>query len=255
MFVARPSGYLFYPSQSALRFRIPLVIWGENPYMEYGGSKDDRNLSMQNRKFFRESDLLKGRTAEDWSTKNIKLRELQSMIYPPEDELEKIGYEPIFIGYYLPWDAKHNLEIALKYGFKPREDAPIMGLYDFADLDCMNIVIHHYFKWLKFGFNRVTDHASNEIRKGRMTHEEAVKLVQKYYGVKPPKEYIEAFCKQIDITMEYFWEIVERFRNRNIWKQNRKGEWYLEGWIGGDKVPDRFPYTRLDELEVFYAKR
>ena len=120
-----------------------------------------------------------------------------------------------------------------------------MGLYDYADLDCMNIVIHHYFKWLKFGFNRVTDHASNEIRKGRLSREDAVKLVRERDGLKPPKEYIEAFCKQIDITVEYFWEIAEKFRNPAIWKKDENGQWYIEGWIGGNKIPDRFPHTAL----------
>jgi hypothetical protein len=160
-----------------------------------------------------------------------------------------MGYTPIFLGYYIPWDARQNVEVAHRYGFRSRERGPIMGLYDYADLDCMNIVIHHYFKWLKFGFNRVTDHASNEIRKGRLTRDEAIKLVRASDGMKPPCEYIAAFCRQIQITERHFWEIAEQYRNLEIWAKNEQGEWYLDGWIGGDRVPDRFPHTQLADFE------
>jgi len=233
----------------ALRLKIPLVIWGENPYMEYGGDFDSQNLSTLNKKFFRDHNILKGRSLKDWVSKDLSLKELQSMIYPSESSLDSIGYNPIFLGYFIPWDAKINCDIAVKNGFKARESGPIMGLYDYADLDCMNIVIHHYFKWIKFGFNRVTDHASNEIRKGRLSRNDAIKLVKKLDGMKPPVQYIEKFCKQIDITTEHFWYIVERFRNTNIWKKDENNEWYIQGWIAGDKIPDRFPHTVLDKQE------
>lgn len=229
----------------ALRLGIPLVIWGENPDMEYGAPDTDRQNPVLNKEFLNKQDILKGKSIEDWISQNISIQELRSLVHPPAEALRNMGYTPIFLGYFIPWDAKRNVEIACQYGFKVREQGPVMGLYDYADLDCMNIVIHHYFKWLKFGFNRVTDHASNEIRKGRMTREEGIKLVREMDGIKPPKEYIEAFCKQIDISFEHFWEIAERFRNKDIWKQDDNGQWYLEGWIGGDRVPDRFPYLTL----------
>ncbi len=229
----------------AVKLGIPLIIWGENPLMEYGGSESDFEVARLNRDFLKKHDILKGRSWEDWVSDNLSAFEIQSMIYPEDNELESIGYHPIFLGYYIPWDAKTNMEVAVRYGFKVREKGPVMGLYDYADLDCMNIVIHHYFKWLKFGFNRITDNASNEIRKGRMTREEAVRLVKERDGVKPPKEYIAAFCRQINITEKSFWETAEKFRNKNIWKKDSNGEWYIEGWIGGDKVPDRFSNTPI----------
>jgi N-acetyl sugar amidotransferase len=229
----------------AVRLGIPLVLWGENPWMEYGGNMSEADISKLNREFLKNHNILKGRTVEDWAKDDLSLQELQAMLYPSEEQLDRLQYTPIFIGYFLPWDSVKNMEVAVRYGFKIREKGPIMGLYDFSDLDCMNIVIHHYFKWLKFGFNRVTDNASNEIRKGRMTRQEAVKLVREKDGMKPPREYIEAFCRQIGITEKEFWEVAEKFRNKDIWQKDVNGEWYIKGWIGGDNIPDRFPYTVL----------
>ncbi len=232
--------------QIAVKFGIPLVLWGENPDMEYGGQADLQQVSKLNRDWFRHQHILKGKTAEDWADADLPLSEIKFCVYPDEKDLDALGYTPLFIGYYHPWDADQNVKISEKYGFQRRKKGPIMGLYDYADLDCEHIVIHHYFKWLKFGFNRITDNACNEIRKGRLTREEAVKLVREKDGVKPPKSFIENFCKRIGITVEQFWEVAEKFRNHEVWKKDENGEWYIDGWIGGDKVPDRFPYEEED---------
>ena len=229
----------------AVKLKIPLVIWGENPDMEYGGAKDLRRVAKLNRDWMKNQDILKGRSVEDWCDDTLKIHEISSLIYPSDDQLDKIDYLPIFLGYYLPWDCDKNVKIAKKHGFLVREKGPIMGLYDYADLDCMNIVIHHYFKWLKFGFNRISDNASNEIRKGRLTRDAAIKLVKERDGIKPPEEYIQHFCKTIGITWQQFWEVAEKFRNKDIWQKDENGEWYIDGWIGGDNVPDRFPFESL----------
>lgn len=222
------------PPRIAIKFNIPLVIWGENPDIEYGAPEDERDVSKLTRKWLDKQNILKGKKAENWVDNNITLNEIQSLIYPSEEKLDKIGYTPIFLGYYLKWDAKKNVEIAKKYGFKTRKEGPVVGIYDYADLDCMYIVIHHYFKYLKFGFGSTSDHVSNEIRKGRMTREEGIKLVKEKDGTPPPDEYIEHFCKHVGITKEQFWETADKFRDKDIWRKNEKGEWYLEEWIGDE---------------------
>jgi hypothetical protein len=78
-----------------------------------------------------------------------------------------------------------------------------------------------------------------------MTREEAIKLVREKDGLKPPKEYIQHFCEYIGITEKDFWKVAEKFRNKDIWKKDKNGEWYIDGWIGGDNVPDRFPYEPI----------
>ena len=226
----------------SIAFNIPLVIYGENPDMEYGADRSEREISTINRNWLKNQPILKGRTAEDWCDKNLKIEEIRALTYPPTKSLIKIGYIPLFLGYYLPWDVKRNFEIAKTYGFMERQ-RPIMGIYRYADLDCIRIVIHHYFKWLKFGFNKVTDNACNEIRKGRMTRDEAIRLVRENDGLKPPKEYIMQFCNYIGITEKHFWKVLERFRNKDIWKKDKNGEWYLKGWIGGEKMPDKFQHA------------
>ena len=71
-----------------------------------------------------------------------------------------------------------------------------------------------------------------------MSREQAIKLAKKFDGVKPPMEYISHFCKQINITEDFFWKIANKFRNKKIWKRDEKKQWYIKNWIGGDKKPD-----------------
>ena len=40
--------------------------------------------------------------------------------------------------------------------------------------------LHDYLKYLKYGYSKVTDHASREIRLKRMTRETGIKMVEKY---------------------------------------------------------------------------
>ena len=238
----------------AIKFNISLVVWGENMYFEYGGDINKSSKRTQDINLINKHHILKNFKAEKWISKNIKKKDISSFETPNLAKLKSIKYEPIYLGYYFPWDIKKNYKVAKRYGFEPRENGPIMGLYNEADLDCMNIVIHHYFKWLKFGFNRITDNASNEIRKKRMTRENAISLIKRYDGIKPPKEYILKFCQQIKITEKQFWFIANKFRNKKIWKQNKKKQWYIKNWIAGDKIPDLFKYKKLSKEEITILK-
>ena len=235
----------------AIKLNIPLVVWGENWYFEYGGKKFSNNSKFNN-KILKNNDILKNTLAEKWVSRSINKRDISSFKTPNLRDLKKLKFEPIFLGYYLNWDIKKNSKIAIKNGFKPREKGPIMGLYNESDIDCTNIPIHHYFKWLKFGFNRVTDNCANEIRKGRMSRNEAIRNIKKLDGIKPPKEYIENFCKQINISKKFFWKNVEKFRNKKIWKKNVKNKWYIENWIVGNKIIDNFGHTKISKKEKLY---
>ena len=238
----------------ALKFQIPLIIWGENMYFEYGGGEEKSSERTQNVSLINSHHILKNYVTEKWVSKKISRRDISSFATPDSKKLKQLKYEPVYYGYYFPWDIKNNFRIAKKTGFKARKAGPIMGLYSQSDVDCMNIVIHHYFKWLKFGFNRVTDNSSNEIRKKRLTRNQAVNLVIKYDGFKPPKEYISKFCKQINITENFFWKVANKFRNKKIWKKTEKNNWYIENWIGGDKKIDKFPHTKLTKYEKLLLK-
>jgi len=87
--------------------------------------------------------------------------------------------------------------------------------------------VHYYFKYLKYGFDRSSDWSSLAIRRGRMTREEGIKLT-KDVGGKFPKEYLgmklEELLKYIDMTIDEFNDVCDKFTNKSLFKLNTKGE-------------------------------
>jgi hypothetical protein len=86
-------------------------------------------------------------------------------------------------------------------------------------------------KWLKFGFGRANDNVNEEIRAGRMTRDHAIKLVEKFDG-KCPKEAIEQFCDFLSITVEEFWNVVDKFVNRDLFDKVSQGEYQKKFKVG-----------------------
>jgi len=138
----------------------------------------------------------------------------------------------IFLGYYLRWDPVTSLEVARQHGFKARAAGAKTGYYDYADIDDDFISIHHWLKWYKFGFTRTFDNLSVDIRNGRMTRDGAIQILRAR-GDETPHADIEKFCAWLGITKERFFEIAEKFRNRDVWTK-RGDRWIIDDFI----VPD-----------------
>jgi hypothetical protein len=210
---------------------IPLIIWGENPELEYGGNADDRNNPYLNCAWLTKHGCLKGKTAEDWVDEELTLKELALYRFPNDEDLKKARVTSIFLGFYLKWDPVENYKLSSKLGFKTHPKGTRLGFYDFADLDSTDIVVHHYIKLLKFGMTRLNDNISTEIRNGRMTREEGVKILMSR-PERVPEEEINIMCKNLTLTKDEFWSILEKFRNLNIWKKNKNGKWYIPDFLG-----------------------
>ena len=212
-------GIFTIPVQMAVKLNIPLIIWGENPQLEYGQPTDvnkdtilDKEWNEKNGGYF--LDKIK---PKDMVKYGFQLDELRPYIYPTDEEIRKVGVTGVFLGSYLKWDIFKQLDIVKKIGFKESVDKK-EGTYDgWENLDVYFTVFHDYFKFLKYGFGRATDHASIEIRYGRITREEGLELVKNNEG-KIPRQYLKEFLEFADISMDEFLEICSKFTNKKIFK-------------------------------------
>ena len=144
----------------------------------------------------------------------------------------KAGVEAIFLGAYFRWDPAVSLEVAKQHGFEVRAEGPKTGYYDYADIDDDFISIHHYLKWYKFGFTRLFDNLSLEIRNGRISRQEAMQILREA-GDQTPHEDIGKFCDFVGMTAAHFFKTIEAFRNPEIWvKEN--GTWKVKDFL----IPD-----------------
>ena len=144
-------GIFTIPVQMAVKFNIPLIIWGENPQLEYGQPTDvnkdtilDREWNEKNGGYF--LDKIK---PIDMIKYGFELDELRPYIYPTDDEIRKVGVTGVFLGTYVNWDIFNQLEIVKKIGFKENSGNK-EGTYDgWENLDVYFTVFHDYFKFLK----------------------------------------------------------------------------------------------------------
>lgn len=220
------------PLRLAVGLRIPLVVWGENSAVEYGSTDEALRGFTLDDSWLAEFGVTQGTTAADWVSDELTERELTPYFGPRSGELESAGVEAIFLGEFFGWDPERSLRVASEHGFRPRPEGPKTGYYDYADIDDEFISIHHWLKWLKFGFTRTYDNLSLEIRNGRMERDEAIEIIRER-GDETPRDDITTFCRFVEIPEEHFFEVVERFRNPDVWTR-RDGRWVIEDFLIDD---------------------
>jgi len=220
------------PLKIAVKFDIPLVVWGENSAFEYGTDEEALAGFKLDSKWLGKFGVSQGTTAHDWIDDDLTEKDLTPYFGPGDDELDAKGVLAIFLGYYFPWDPETTYRVAREHGFEGSIEGPKTGYYNYADIDDDFISIHHYLKWYKFGFTRLFDNLSLEIRNGRLSRDEAIGIIRKT-GDQTPYEDIGKFCNFVGITTERFFEIIERFRNNQIWE--RTGDtWRIPGFLVSD---------------------
>jgi len=133
----------------------------------------------------------------------------------------------LFLGYYMPWDGLTNALIAQAHGFESYGKVIEGSVVDYENLDNHQHGIHDYFKFLKFGFARATDIACLHLRRGRLPREDALDMIIKQDG-KFPWSYLgkslEEILAPLDITVDEFVKICDRFTNKKIFKKDANGK-------------------------------
>ena len=215
------------PVRIAVQLNIPLIVWGENSQNEYGGPAIDADNHTLTRRWLEEFGGMLGLRVSDLiGQEGIEEKHLIQYTYPSDDDLKSVGVTGLFLGYFIPWDGHNNALIAQAHGFETYSKRIEGSIVNHEDLDNLLCRVHYYFKYLKFGFDRVTDWACIHIRRGRLTREEGINLAIKYGG-KFPWTYLgrplQQILDEIDISLDEFRNICDRYTNRKLFKCDRKG--------------------------------
>ena len=215
------------PVRFAAKLGVPLIVWGENSQHEYGGPATAADSRTLDRRWLEEFGGLLGLRVSDMKgVDGITERDLIAYTYPSDAELKESGVTGLFLGYFVPWDGFQNAMIAQANGFETYPSLVEGSLANYENLDNYQTGIHDYFKYLKFGFGRATDIACNHIRRGRMRRDDALRMVEKHDGVFPWTYLgrpIEEILGEIDMTLEEFLIVCDRFTNRNIFVTDNQG--------------------------------
>lgn len=219
------AGQTVFPVQTAVRFKIPLIIWGAHQGLDQVGMFSHLDEVEMTRKYRKNHDLM-GCEAEDLvGAEGLAERDLVHYAYAHDKEIESVGVRGIYLGNYIRWDTKaqHESMIA-RYGYEAAAQARTFDAYN--DVDCHHYSgLHDYIKYLKHGYGKATDHASREIRFGRLTREQGAELALRYHDRWP--EDMGLFLSWLGMDEGELMECVDAHRDHRVWNRGGDGTWTL----------------------------
>jgi len=254
------AGQTVFPVQTAVRYKIPLIIWGAHQGIEQVGMFSHEHEVEMTRRYRKDHDLM-GREADDLLSIFDTLSEdhIWQYRYPDDATLEEIGVRGIYLGNYVRWDPKAQHESMIQRNdYKGSRFARTFDTYD--HVDCYNFMdLHDALKMLKHGYSKVTDHACREIRHGRLTRARAESLVLFYET--QPLHHVHKFCDWLGVDPRGLEFMLNQHRNKNILKSMELAQWDFtvpssmhdqKGWDtpGIEQELGFKPHARLDNGEI-----
>jgi N-acetyl sugar amidotransferase len=202
--------------RAAISFQIPLIWWGESIVSTHGDlGVLGKNASDGNR--LKYSNTLAGGDISWILELGLNKKEVIQFSYPSDEEMERANLRIVFLGHFWKnFSIYTNSNFAALRGIdvkKPNiDDSDFWGT---SMLDEDFFTVNMMIKWLKFGFGRASDNINEEIRFGRITREDGIKIVEMFDG-KCPEKIIEKFCDYLEITKIDFWDVVDKYVNKEL---------------------------------------
>lgn len=219
-------GIFTTPIQIAVKFNIPLIIWGEVAWDISGMFEPDDYVEFSSR--VRHEHGLRGFEWYDMlgdSEEPLNEKDMIWAKYPTDEEILKAGVRGLYIGNFFKWDPhEHSQLMSELYGWKASEH-PFQRTYRrISNLDDRyENGIHDLLKFIKFGYGRASDHASKDIRTGYMDRAAAIEMVRKYDHVVSDDLYY--WLNYIERSEDWFWNIANRFRDPRVWQKGLGKSW------------------------------
>ena len=218
------AGQTVFPVQTAVRYKIPLIIWGAHQGMEQVGMYSHEHEVEMTRRYRKDHDLM-GYEADDLLSIFDTLGEddIWQYRYPDDADLNALGVRGIYLGNYVRWDPKaQHEEMIQRYDYRGASFSRTFDTYD--HVDCYNFMdLHDHIKYLKCGFTKVTDHACREIRFGRLNRKQAQQLVKHHES--QPLIHLQKFCEWLGVDERGLEFILNQHRNHKLWTETYPGKW------------------------------
>jgi len=197
-------GIYAYPMQVAVKYEIPLLIWGST---DYGLEKDmgkKRDLN-----FFQTVNM--GIRAEEMTDDDISTSDLEPFMYPPDEDLERLNIVGINQADYVKWNVREQVAL-IKEELGWEEAEFIEGSYcKYDKIECKYIGVRDYLKFIKRDYGRTCQLASVDIRDGLMSRDEGLELMEKHDGKRPDS--LTPFLDDIELSEDEFMDIAMKHKD------------------------------------------
>lgn len=243
------AGQTVFPVQTAVRYKVPLIIWGAHQGLEQVGMFSHLHEVEMTRRYRKDHDLM-GHEADDLLSvfDTLKPQDIWQFRYPEDDELNAVGVRGIYLGNYVRWDPKAQHEQMIRE--KAYQTSGFQRTFDCYDyVDCFNYMdVHDMLKLYKHGYSKVTDHATREIRHGRLTREQGLAYVRRHEHME--LQYVAQLCEWLNMTPRALQFMMDRHRNPRFWVERQPGEWKFSGW---SEIQQQAAVSRVDYSTIDFA--
>jgi len=229
-----------FPPKVALKYKIPLVFYGENE-AEHGNPIADNSSSLRDQSYFVFKNINKlylggKKINQILSETNFKMKDLEVFL-PLDANKFNNKLEVHYLGYYLNWVPQEAYYYSVENcGFRPRPFRTQGTYCKYHSIDDKIDDLHFYTSFIKFGFGRATYDVSQEIRNNHISIDEGKKLIKKYDG-EFPDIYFKEVMEYLKIKSNYFHELCDKFRSPHLWKKV-KGNYKLRYTANKDGTDD-----------------
>ncbi|MFH2091033.1 MAG: N-acetyl sugar amidotransferase [Pseudomonadota bacterium] len=225
----------------AINYDIPLIFYGEHE-AEFGNPIGETASSLRDKSFFTMKNIddmyLGGVSIGELREKHhVDLTDLMCFLPPRVEAVESSKIEVRYLGYYLKWLPQESYYYAVEHtGFQARPFRTEGTYSKYLSIDDKIDDLNYYTYFIKFGFGRCTEDASQEIRNKHITREEGKALVKRFDG-EFPQRYFNDVLDYIGMEPEKFYALCDTFRSPHLWAKIG-GEWKLRHTVNGDGVDD-----------------
>lgn len=211
------------PLYYAAALNIPLLVYGENVSYEYGGVNDKETYSAREQVF---NGVAPDISLDELVAAGVSRDELTYLEAPSRELLDKL--EPIYLSYFVKWNAIKNYEIAKRFGFKDltHEWDRTNHIENFNQIDSYGYLLNAWMKYPKYGHAYATDYASRWIRYGVLSREDGLKLVEERDHALDPK-IIDDFCQFTGMSVNEFYNALDKLYNKDLFEKNEFEQWRL----------------------------
>lgn len=202
------TGVFAHTMQIAVKFNIPLVIWGESS-SEYRAYHSAEELEELDEKAFNEMVNLGINADKMYELLNheVPKRDLMAFQFPEKAEMERIGVRGIWLGNYIKWHTKEQVKIIKdELDWEGQIVEGIPPIYDYEKIECRWQGIRDYCKYIKRGHGRTNHLACIDIRNGEMEREKGMQLALEYDGKRPAS--LDDFLRILGISEDEFEKIL-----------------------------------------------
>lgn len=207
----------------AVNLNIPLLFYGEDGEVEYGGSTESKYRATYSIDYMKRI-YLEGGHEKVLRSSGLSDSELYFFLFPTEQELTGRDLNITHWSYFESWDPYRNYLAAKEYcGLEEAPDNNSGTFTNFAQNDQALYALHVYLMYLKFGFGRATQDAGIEIRRGAMTRDQAVNLVRLYDG-HYPEEFLATYLEYYQMTHAEFDAVIDKWTNTELFEKVN-GRW------------------------------